>query len=172
MLAWVTQGDFLQRELPEFAYHEQMNHPKPWWDPAETKSVAEQFENFLRHLAMHANGAEQSLQRLLALTPLAAYLSDWPNLIREVEKEFHAAWISWSDDYDGLADEWKRLLDETNPSKSKQNAIAYQARSLWRSTVIEELGTRRFLPRYGLPIGLQGLRSPLHFGAGKCSGSA
>jgi len=163
----LAQNDFLQRELPEFAYHEQMNHPEQWWSPAGSSSVAEQFERFLDYLTVHADGVEQSVRRLLEFTPLESQLSNWPDVIHAVKKEFHAAWINWCDDYDGLTDEWKRLLEEANPPKSTLNAIAYQARSLWRSTVIEELGTRRFLPRYGFPIGLQGLRSPLHLGGGK-----
>src|SRR5208283_3219865 len=40
------------------------------------------------------------------------------------------------------------------------NAIAHQANAMWRKTVIEELAIRRFLPRYGFPIGLQSLTSP------------
>ena len=59
--------------------------------------------------------------------------------------------------------EWSELLESGNPPLQRLNAIAYQATSLWRSTVIEELGTRRFLPRYGFPIGLQGLTSPFQF---------
>jgi len=40
------------------------------------------------------------------------------------------------------------------------NAIAYQAGELARNTVIEELASLRFLPRYGFPIGVQALRVP------------
>ena len=37
------------------------------------------------------------------------------------------------------------------------NALARQARELATTTVVEELGNRRFLPRYGFPIGLNSL---------------
>jgi len=163
----LAQGDFLQRELPPFDYREPMNQPEQWWSLAGCTSMAEQFESFLDYLKVHDGGNAQSVRRLLDSTPLQSQLPNWPELIQAVKKEFHAAWVDWCEDYDGLTDEWKRLVDEPNPSKSTLNAIAYQARSLWRSTVIEELGTRRFLPRYGFPIGLQGLRSPLQVGGGK-----
>jgi len=47
----------------------------------------------------------------------------------------------------------------SSPKSSILNALAYQANGLWRKTVIEELATRQFLPRYGFPIGLQALTS-------------
>ena len=70
--------------------------------------------------------------------------------------EFTRACNDWCEDYDGLVREWSELLESGNPPLQRLNTIAYPATSLWRSTVIEELGTRRFLPRYGFPIGLQG----------------
>ena len=42
--------------------------------------------------------------------------------------------------------------------KAQANAIRYQLKLLWELTVIEALPDRRFLPRYGFPIGLQKLR--------------
>ena len=63
--------------------------------------------------------------------------------------------------YDGLVDEWvRRLGRQKRRLISQLNAIAHQADALWETTVIEELGTREFLPRYGFPIGLQSLTVP------------
>ena len=41
--------------------------------------------------------------------------------------------------------------------RSRMNALTRQARELRDVTVVEELGNRKFLPRYGFPIGLNSL---------------
>jgi DEAD/DEAH box helicase domain-containing protein len=157
----------LPREVAPFEYRDQIDRTKEWWRDGSTFSIAEQFEAFLDYLGEHNEFLGTNAGRLLSGTPLENGMATWSSLVSDVRSAFHSVWQDWSDDYDGLTAEWSRLLGEPNPTISKLNAIAYQASSLWKSTVIEELGTRRFLPRYGFPIGLQGLLSSSRFGSDK-----
>lgn len=79
----------------------------------------------------------------------------------EVAASFQKVCGEWRTDYDGLVEEWvRRLRSADKASISQLNAIAHQAEALWATTVIEELGMRQFLPRYGFPIGVQSLTVP------------
>ncbi len=142
-----------------FAYDDALLRPKEWWRP--DLSVAEQFEAFLGHIGGRPPLDEVSL--LLADTPLAAHVARWTDLAAEVRASFHAAWSEWCRDFDALSDEWTKRLEarDTTPNHVRLlNALGHQAEALWLTTVIEELGTRQFLPRYGFPIGVQQLTVP------------
>jgi Lhr-like helicase len=162
----VRQGAALPRNVEEFIYREAMLKPA-WWRMGTDTSVGEQFETYLEYVAEGSTEVPEAVNSLVAGTPVAQETGAWKDLIYTVRREFQRVCADWCEDYDGLTREWSALLDDGNPPLQKLNAIAYQANSLWRSTVIEELGTRRFLPRYGFPIGLQGLTSPYQYGAGK-----
>jgi DEAD/DEAH box helicase domain-containing protein len=156
----VRQGEALPRGVAEFAYREEILTPN-WWRTGTDLTIAQQFQAYLTFLAERPSSVQADLRMLLAGTPIAG--SAWRDLMLETSDEFTQACNDWCEDYDGLVREWAELLESGNPPLQKLNAIAYQATSLWRSTAIEELGTRRFLPRYGFPIGLQGLTSPFQF---------
>jgi hypothetical protein len=118
--------------------------------------IAEQFEAFLAH---HQNDSEAliaSVRTLLVETPISG--TDLSLLLESTRDSFHKAWSEWRGDYMKLVQAWKELREDAK--LSTLNAIAHQANTLWRKTVIEELATRRFLPRYGFPIGLQSLTCP------------
>jgi len=162
VLRVVRQGESLPRGVAEFAYREEILKPN-WWRTGTDLTIAQQFQAYLAFLAERPASVQADLRMLLAGTPIEPQASAWRDLMLEASGEFTLACNDWGEDYDGLVREWSELLESGNPPLQRLNAIAYQATSLWRSTVIEELGTRRFLPRYGFPIGLQGLTSPFQF---------
>ena len=162
VLRVVRQGEALPRGVAEFAYREEMLKPS-WWSAGTELTISQQFQAYLAFLTEQPGPVQADLRMLLAGTPIEPKASAWGDLMLETSEEFTRACNDWCEDYDGLVREWSELLEAGNPPLQRLNAIAYQATSLWRSTVIEELGTRRFLPRYGFPIGLQGLTSPFQF---------
>lgn len=166
LLPVVRPGEALPPAPSDLEYREIMLRPC-WWQAQPSRSVAEQFRAYLAYLTQHPAVISEHVSTLVAGTPVAQQTSAWQELIGGVAEEFTRVCADWCEDYDGLVRAWTDLLNTGNPPVQRLNAIAYQANSLWRSTVIEELGTRRFLPRYGFPIGLQGLTSPYQFGAGK-----
>jgi DEAD/DEAH box helicase domain-containing protein len=131
-----------------------LQRPAEWWK--EGLSIAEQFEQFLVYLGGNPGLHVQDISALLLETPVPA--TDLPQLTESVGKAFHSAWTKWRDEYENLVKAWEDLRE--TEKQSVLNAIAHQANALWKKTVIEELATRRFLPRYGFPIGLQSLTIP------------
>jgi Lhr-like helicase len=157
----VHTGEPLPDGLSTFIYTDSIQPDVSWWDKDGQLSVARKFESFLSYLTSHPEEYRTQTKALLHGTPPADDLDDWPELIQKVRLSFSSACDDWQHDYDGLIDEWKsRLAEHEKTSLSQLNAIAHQAAALWNTTVIEELGTRQFLPRYGFPIGLQSLTVP------------
>jgi len=135
--------------------------PQPWWK-REDPSLAMQFENFLCYLKSSPGAMRTAAQTLLQGTPLQEKLSGWGPVIQQIRETFHKAWTEWAEDYDSLTGKWQETIGGAgqSPDISILNALAHQCSQLWRTTVIEELGTRQFLPRYGFPIGVQQLTVP------------
>ena len=134
--------------------HTHLRKSADWWK--DGLSVAEQFESFLLFHDSYPEILSAPVLTLLAGTPISnRVLRD---LLAATRDSFRKAWTEWTIDYQNLTRAWLEL-HETG-KLSMLNAIAHQANTLWRKTVIEELATRRFLPRYGFPIGLQSLTSP------------
>lgn len=158
-LPLVKGGAPLPDEPRPFIYGDRLRRLEEWWQPG--LSVAEQFERFLDRLAQRP--ALPGVRLLLLDTPLAERLGAWPQIVGEVLAAFHAGWTAWCSDYDVLLTEWRQrlALRDTTPGHVRLlNSLAHQAGALWSTTVIEELGTRQFLPRYGFPIGVQALTVP------------
>jgi DEAD/DEAH box helicase domain-containing protein len=149
----VRPGDPRPDRLLEIKY-EGLIQPEEWWKP--NCSAAEQFESFLSYLEDNPDDLADSVKELLSVTPLANRAL--PGMLRETREAFHIEVAEWSDNYSRLTSAWEEVREDGK--LVVLNAIAHQANSLWRRTVIEELATRRFLPRYGFPIGLQSLTSP------------
>ncbi|HEU5413374.1 MAG TPA: DEAD/DEAH box helicase [Candidatus Angelobacter sp.] len=144
----------------EFAYELNLRTDYPWWGDQQL-SVADQFGNFIEALREAGSPYLEKIKTLLASTPLSNKVQAWDSLMAEVAHSFRKACVEWRSDYDGLVEEWVRRLRWTEKTSISQlNAIAHQADALWGTTVIEELGTRQFLPRYGFPIGVQSLTVP------------
>jgi hypothetical protein len=130
-----------------------LHTPKDWWQDGAT--IANQFESFLEWKSGAPGSLAEDVRGLLSGTPLAD--RSYANLLSDTREGFHEAWTNWTADYRHLTRAWEANREGKS---SVLNAIAHQARAMWRKTVIEELATRGFLPRYGFPIGLQSLTSP------------
>ena len=133
--------------------------PKPPLQVSENAgdpSLCEQFTDFLR-----AEGAkmiaEQSFD-LLAGTPLGTGSVIWTRLIGEAIETFDEAVKGWQGEYDTLLDQWNSVRQGQQNAQGQANAINYQLRLRYDTTVIEALADRQFLPRYGFPINVLKLR--------------
>jgi len=132
-----------------------LHHPT-WWQDGE--NLGFQFERFLRSDRTRVLAADMG--ELLKSTGAASL--EFSELIDDTIRRFRDHSMEWCEDYAELTEAWMR----PNLPRRSRNAIAHQARSLRMTTVIEELGSRRFLPRYGFPIGLQSLTVPQGSGGG------
>ena len=136
--------------------HEALGENVVWWRAGDR--ISEQFETFLSYECVAKSGSLNQLAgALLVGTPLEK--TPLGTLLEETREAFHRVCTHWIKDHQELVQVWEdRRADNAKPAVL--NALAYQANGLWHKTVIEELATRRFLPRYGFPIGLQSLTSP------------
>ena len=112
---------------------------------------------------MRGNGndlMQQRSERLLKDTGLEGATLNWDDLVKTTIEQFESAIGRWRADYDPLIEAYTELLNEkqhTAEVRSQAWALYYQARKLRDVTVIEALGDRQFMPRYGFPIGVQKL---------------
>jgi len=122
------------------------------------KSPAEAFLEFLRFFSNSELPA--AVRVLLTGTGLEHRLEKPEELIEELGRKFEHIVSDWKLEYAGIVSEWERLSNEASPDRRAMNYLALQGRAMWETMVIEELAARRFLPRYGFPIGVQSLTSP------------
>jgi len=133
--------------------------PKPPLQESESAGVPslyEQFADFLRTKGAKVL-AEQTFD-LLAGTPLGSDPVSWNRLIEEAIESFDEAVKGWQREYDTLLDQWKAVQQGQQNAQGHANAIYYQLRLRYDTTVIEALADRQFLPRYGFPINVLKLR--------------
>ncbi|HJT56130.1 MAG TPA: DEAD/DEAH box helicase [Ktedonobacteraceae bacterium] len=145
-------------QAPEMDWH--IPQDAPWWSSAYHEPGLE--GHFLAYLFWIRDWGESdyrsSLQRLLQQTGAISSLDDWSSFFNTVIDDFAFAIADWRAEYDAMLNTWL-LLDTSVPHASAQaNALRYQMRALFETTVIEALADRQFLPRYGFPIGNQRLR--------------
>jgi DEAD/DEAH box helicase domain-containing protein len=127
-----------------------LRNPEAWWQQGDVPAL--QFEHFLTALASNVTDEWRQIEQLLIGTPLSGEVTE---LLLTAKISFREAWQGWCSEHDDLVRTWKDRLPEQN--RRALNGIARQANAMWTKTVIEELALRRFLPRYGFPIGLQSL---------------
>jgi len=130
----------------------------PSWFVPDDAALHAQFLRFLDDLAQNPTHLSASVSQLLQNTPLAGV--ELRTLIRNVRTQFQLCVTEWITSYGYLLEAWSAENAKATRRPDLLNAIAYQAGELARNTVIEELASLRFLPRYGFPIGLQALRVP------------
>ncbi len=164
-MGWFCRVDYLQPGGRNTA--SQRNNPggygidaesMPSWFVPDEAGLHTQFLRFLDDLAQNPTPIAERIHQLLQNTPLAN--GALPALIRNVGKHFELCVTEWMNTYRNLLDAWSTENAKAASRPELLNAIAYQAGELGRNTVIEELASLRFLPRYGFPIGLQALRVP------------
>ena len=125
-------------------------HRPGWWHSGD--HLGAQFAHFLR--SESATALRPQMEALLEATGVVGI--QFSDLIEDTVRSFNDIEKDWSADYAEMLKAWA----VPGIARRNRNAIAHQAKSLWMTTVIEELGSRRFLPRYGFPIGLQSLTVP------------
>lgn len=145
--------------VPYAPYWRDRAKPEAASIPDGTKSTADRFVEFLDEIKQSPSQRKPNVERLLSGTDLKNAASDWENLISSVSQQFRDAIEDWRKDYDDTFSAWQEVTEANNPQNRRQaNAIGYQLRALYETTVIEALADRQFLPRYGFPIGVQKLR--------------
>ena len=122
--------------------------------PNSDHPLSKQFADFLESLR---NGSESRFQKevktLLSATPIAPTSDGWEDLLVFAANSFCKSVQSWEREYDKLLEQWKSMSGQR-----QANAIYYQLRLRYGTTVIEAMADRQFLPRYGFPIDVMKLR--------------
>ena len=130
----------------------QLQMPEPVGGPP----LCEQFVDFLRADGIEVIG-EQTFD-LLAGIPLGSGSVNWKALIAETIESFDEAVKGWEREYDTLMYQWNSVQQGHQNAQGQANAIYYQLRLRYDTTVMEALADRQFLPRYGFPINVLKLR--------------
>jgi hypothetical protein len=133
-------------------------HPDAWWRSDRDADLAAQFLAFVAWLAQDGGEIRRQATALAAGTGFAAEAAVWHRFTSTVAAAFDAATGQWREDYGKVVRQWQEEnASGADSARFRMNALARQARELAVTTVVEELGNRRFLPRYGFPIGLNSL---------------
>jgi hypothetical protein len=132
--------------------------PEPWWSAEREPDLASQFALFLDHLVDDYERVRELVESLSAGTGFAAEARKWSTFLTGLAKRFANCVEDWSADYRRVIEQWEAEgRSGAAAAKFRMNALAHQARELRETTVVEEFGNRKFLPRYGFPIGLNSL---------------
>ncbi len=135
-----------------------MRRPESWWDRSAEPDLAAQFLRFLEHLKVDGGRIQQQASVLAAGTGFVRQAAAWETFIDGVCKRFSESVREWRQDYGRVVKQWRKDAESGSRSaKFRMNALTRQGRELCEATVVEELGNRKFLPRYGFPIGLNSL---------------
>jgi superfamily II DNA or RNA helicase len=123
----------------------------PWTSKTKIECLWTEFESYLTWVGDKGKALMfPSVEQLLKEQNLL--IKDWKVLINKVKREFKNAISEWLQEYEGLLNAW---IDTEKPIQA--NAIKHNMDNMYRTTVIEALGDKQFLPRYGFPIGVQRL---------------
>lgn len=131
----------------------------PWWPqgPNETK-VVDAFIAWVGWVRQNLDTFRARLSPLFAGTPLSLEAETLEQAARSLEQILYGEAREWDESgwvsvYRQLFAAWEQLSDS-----AQANSLYYRLKALHDTTVIETLGDRQFLPRYGFPIGLQRLK--------------
>lgn len=173
MAAFGNMGDFCGVQLPPYwqdAHRPHVSAPRtelgniplqPWFTPRRVHEpgLEGHFLDFLFWVRDYGEYMyRDAATRLLAETGSSGDLEDWSSMLYAVVEAFAAAVADWRFDYENLLATWYGIAESQSNAKRMANSLRYQLRALHETTVIESLGDRQFLPRYGFPIGLQQLK--------------
>jgi len=135
-----------------------MRRPEPWWSRETEPDLASELLLFLQHISQNGGRIRELVTALAVGTGVAREAANWGTFVLGVMERFSMSIGEWRSDYQRVVDQWETEgASGTSSAKFRMNALARQARELREATVVEELGNRKFLPRYGFPIGLNSL---------------
>ena len=123
-----------------------------WWK--NRPSLQEAFLDWVSWVEENQTLYSDQLQAIFSGTP-AAQFKICRHSLKEVlfGKSEGIEEDGWITIYQQLLQQWQAAKDT-----SEANSLYYRLDALHEMTVIETLGDRQFLPRYGFPIGLQKLK--------------
>lgn len=150
MTAFGRMGDFLGHHAPPFWGRD--SEAKPPRPPKAVTSQYELFEAWLESLRKRPELVRERLRRITRGTPTEARLDRWETFVDETLDAVREAVRRWLSDWSEFAEAY----DGTD-SRPFARAIRYQLNELANEPVISALANRRFLPRYGFPIGVHRL---------------
>jgi hypothetical protein len=150
MTAFGRMGDFLGERAPVFWENDTVE--KPPCPPKQATSQFELFEAWLEGLRKSPEPVRAHLRRITEGTPTAKRLDDWSSFLTETLKSIRDAVSRWRAD-------WEEFVTAYAAADSKPfaRALRYQLNEMANEPVISALANRRFLPRYGFPIGVHRL---------------
>ncbi len=123
-----------------------------WWKGRAT--LQEAFLDWVDWVASQQETYQDRLQSIFRDTP--------PTSFRECRHSLEQVLFGKSDgiEEDGWITVYRQLLQQWQAAReaAECNSLYYRLDALYELTVIETLGDRQFLPRYGFPIGLQKLK--------------
>jgi hypothetical protein len=127
-----------------------------WWE-SPSKPLTEQFLNFIGRRT--DDGTHRAaFQTIARATGIENVIADGKRLRDEIVQDFKKKIDEWKTDYEHLLKAWDAAIADKTEKWTTANAIHYQLKQLYNTTVIESLGDCQFLPRYGFPIGLMNLK--------------
>ena len=144
-------------QLPIFESDWSKPEDAVWWVETQGAGLDQQFISYLKWLKKNNSQAESSAEQLFSDTGFFKKSSNWDQLITETEEYFKRSVGEWRLDFNSLLQTWNEIPAK-NDDQKKANFIYYQLRTLSEITVIEALGDKQFLPRYGFPIGVLKLK--------------
>src|SRR5207248_2891495 len=121
------------------------------------KGLEQQFVAYLNWLKDEGNAMEETAIQLFSDAAFFVKRQDWSQLVADTVKNFHNCISDWTVDYDSMLETWSSIPAQDD-ERNKANALRYQLEVMHGLTVIEALGDRQFLPRYGFPIGVLKLK--------------
>lgn len=113
------------------------------------------FIQFLNYVKKEPLRYREMAEKLLKGTPLEG-ISDWNRFIADTEADFSEKIDSWTEDYKQLLESWRWA--KKNSRNRQANAISYQLKALYETTVIEVFADRQVLPKYGFPVNVHRLK--------------
>lgn len=166
MAAFGRMGSFSGQPLPprwESSYRPQADlnpvHPlvgaslPTWWKDHESGGLARNFLDWIDAIEANLEQFRPRLNSMFKDTPLTGPGVTWTSMLSDAREVFEKGLGRWVKDYEALLATWKEAT-----RADQANAIRYQLRVLYDTTVIESMANARFLPRYGFPIGVHNLK--------------
>ena len=131
----------------------------PW--KQQGSSLAGCFDIYLNHVIEKVpNDLQEQANSLLKSTVLEDHLqSGFHLLIQDARIKVRDVIKTWEESYTDLLNQWESIPPSaSNEERSRANAVHYQLKQLYNTSLIECFSDKMVLPRYGFPIGLSELK--------------
>jgi hypothetical protein len=153
MNAFNNMAEFTGRRLPEY-WEKLKDQRQPWLIPdgLPDTSLASKFNEYLQEIQiLPTTEAHQKIcQEINGLE------DNWQGIISDAIADFEKVVLGWCESFDALGRVWQSAgnLDQD----LRLCAMLRREGNSMDATVIEEMGSGTFIPRYGFPIGVKSLK--------------